>query len=67
MSDDINVIEATPYNPPSTQLLELLHALEESNRRIAAISAWEFSAEELYGLGELTDLQVEHLLTRGSL
>lgn len=56
-------IEAIPFQPPSRELLELLRDLEESSRRIAAITAWEYPAEELYGFGELTALQADALLS----
>jgi hypothetical protein len=56
-------IEAIPFQPPSLELLALLRELEYSSRRIAAIAAWEYSADELYGFGELTPLQVDQLLS----
>lgn len=60
-------IEGIPFQEPSPQLFELLEFLEESRWQLAHVCQFEFSRTELYGLGELTTLQVDRLLTCGRL
>lgn len=60
-------IEAIPYLEPSPQLFELLEFLEEARWQLAHVCQFEFQHTELYGLGELTPLQVDRLLTWGKL
>ena len=60
-------IEAIPFQEPSPQLFELLEFLEEAHQDLYRWCQFEFTREELYGLGELTPLQVDRLLTRGAL
>jgi hypothetical protein len=57
--------EAITPPEPSPQLFELLQFLEDSYDDLCDVMLVEFQHEELYGLGELTDLQVDKLLTRG--
>jgi hypothetical protein len=63
MNEVYEEVFVTPFQPPSPELLALLRDLEHSNRRIAAIAAWEYSADELRGFGELTPLQIDRLLS----
>jgi len=57
-------IETIPFRPPSQELLELLRDLEESSQRISRIAAWSYwQCEELRGLGELSALQTDALLS----
>lgn len=60
-------IEAIPFQEPSPQLFELLKFLEEAHRDLYRVCQFEFSRTELYGLSELTPMQVDRLLTRGRL
>jgi len=65
MSDVYEVIEPLPFQPPSQELLGLLHTLEENKRQLER--AWiecDWAYEELYGFGELTALQTDRLLSR---
>lgn len=57
------VIEPLPFQPPSPELLDLLHWLDESHRDLQQCTHFEYSRTELRGLGELTSLQTDVLLS----
>lgn len=65
------LIKPLPFTPPSQELLDALHALEEHQRaldRITGICAWvEWQGADLCALVELTPLQVQSMLERGRL
>lgn len=65
---NVDVIEPLPFTPPSQELLDALHALEEHQREMDRICAWvKWQHEELCALVELTPLQVQSMLERGRL
>lgn len=56
-----------PFQPPSQELLDMLHWLNEAQSNFYECMRVEFNTQELYALGELTPRQVDTLLTRGTL
>lgn len=58
-------IEAIPFQPPSPEMLELLRACEEFQRKMERVCGYIWwQSEELRSFGELTPGQVDRLLSR---
>jgi hypothetical protein len=61
------VIEPLPFQPPSQEMLELLHACEEHRTALCRALLYDWEHDELPWFAELTPLQTDALLTRGTL
>lgn len=70
MTDDTRVYEEVPvppFQPPAQELLDTLAWLNEAQLSLYECMAFDYGHEELHALGELTPLQVDSLLARGTL
>lgn len=61
------IFEPLPFPEPSPQLFELLDFLERAHEDLSDVMLVEFSTQELYGFGELSERMADRLLTRGTL